>query len=57
MPLIGRIIPEFQDVNLREIIFQNYWIIYRIKRDIDIEILTVIHSARDFEAIFDVTQQ
>ncbi len=44
-PEAGRIVPEYQDKNLREKIFQNYRIVYRIKGDF-IEIVTISHSAR-----------
>lgn len=41
----GRIVPELNRKEIREVIFGNYRIIYRIKDDI-VEILTVYHSAR-----------
>jgi len=41
----GRIVPELNRKKIREVIFGNYRIIYRI-RDKLIEILTVYHSAR-----------
>lgn len=44
-PKSGRIVPEFSNKSIREIILGNYRIIYRIKNNI-IEILTVYHSAR-----------
>ena len=44
-PKIGRIVPEKNDVNIREIIFHNYRIVYRIKEE-NIEIITVIHGSR-----------
>ncbi|QEN04350.1 type II toxin-antitoxin system RelE/ParE family toxin [Thiospirochaeta perfilievii] len=44
-PKMGRIVPEFNDENLREIIFQNYRIIYKI-RDEEVAILTIFHLAR-----------
>jgi len=44
-PKAGRIVPEYQDENLREKIFQNYRIVYRIKGDF-IEIVIISHSAR-----------
>jgi addiction module RelE/StbE family toxin len=42
-PKSGRIVPEFPERNLREIIFGNYRIIYRIK-DNQIQILTIRHG-------------
>lgn len=53
MPLRGRVVPEFRDNTIREILYQNYRIVYRTNSIEDIEILTVIHSARDFEDAFE----
>ena len=44
-PKAGRMVPEFQDQNLRERIFQNYRIVYRLKNDL-IEIVTIAHCAQ-----------
>lgn len=44
-PELGRVVPNFDDNSLREIIFGNYRIIYEIRRN-TIEILTVWHSKR-----------
>jgi toxin ParE1/3/4 len=44
-PESGRIVPEFQRPDLRELIFQNYRIVYRIK-DGDVQIAAVVHGAR-----------
>jgi len=45
-PLIGRIVPEFNEKFIRELIEGNYRIIYRIKNDNQIDILRVYHVAR-----------
>lgn len=45
----GRIVPELNRKEIREIILGDYRIIYRVKEDI-VEILTVYHSARLLEA-------
>lgn len=50
-PLLGRVVPEFNKEEIREIIFYNYRIVYRNLKD-SIEILSVVHSARDFERTF-----
>jgi plasmid stabilization system protein ParE len=47
--VIGRIVPEIEIVEIRELIEGNYRIIYRIFSKESIEILTVHHSARDIE--------
>lgn len=45
-PRIGRMVPEAEQENIRELLYHNYRIIYRIKNGI-IEILTVVHGRRD----------
>jgi len=49
-PKSGRIVPEYKDENLREKIYQNYRIVYRIKKNL-IEIVAIIHGARQFENV------
>ncbi len=49
-PRIGRVVPETDDETIRELLYQNYRIIYRIKSEL-IEILTVIHVRRDLGAL------
>ncbi|MFH0926167.1 MAG: type II toxin-antitoxin system RelE/ParE family toxin [bacterium] len=44
-PRLGRIVPEYQNEELREKLFQNYRIVYRIKGDF-IEIVIISHCAR-----------
>lgn len=44
-PERGRVVPEFQNPNVREVILGNYRIIYRFQNGIA-EILTVYHGAR-----------
>lgn len=45
-PFLGRTVPEFNEKFIREIIEGNYRIIYRIKSEIQVDILRVFHSAR-----------
>jgi len=45
-PRIGRVVPEFSNENIRELINGNYRIVYTIKNQFQIDILTVHHSAR-----------
>jgi addiction module RelE/StbE family toxin len=47
---IGRIVPEFNQQDLREVIIGNYRIVYLVKDD-DIFILRVVHGARDLLAL------
>ena len=44
-PLSGRMVPEYQANDIRELIEKSYRIIYRIKQD-RIDVLAVIHGAR-----------
>ena len=44
-PFSGRIVPEYNNPNLREKIYQNYRIVYRIKNDA-IEIIVIVHGMR-----------
>ena len=48
-PQSGRVVPEKNDPNLRELIEGNYRIIYEILADDQINILAVHHSARDLK--------
>ena len=43
----GKIIPEINDPEIRELIEGNYRIIYKIKSDYDVSILAVHHSSRN----------
>ena len=45
-PEMVRRVPEAEEENVRELLFHNYRIIYRVETD-GILILTVIHGARD----------
>lgn len=46
-PQFGRVVPEYNKENIREIIYQNYRIVYRVK-ETSIEIATVTHGAKKF---------
>ena len=46
-PESGRIVPEFHDPTLREILWRNYRIVYRYTNN-RAEIVTVFHGARLF---------
>ena len=45
-PMIGRMVPEAQRENIREILFRSYRIIYRIIGE-RVDVLAVIHGSRD----------
>ena len=44
-PKAGRMVPEYGDENLREKIYQNYRIVYRL-RGKAVEIVAITHSAK-----------
>ena len=44
---IGKITPEINDPNIRELVDGNYRIIYRVLSEKHVDILTIHHSARD----------
>ncbi len=45
----GKIVPEINKENIRELIEGSYRIIYKIVKDSHIDILTIHHSARDLK--------
>jgi toxin ParE1/3/4 len=46
-PEIGRMVPEYRNSNIRELIFNPYRLVYRINHDRELcEIARVWHSAR-----------
>ncbi|PKB64123.1 MAG: plasmid stabilization protein [SAR202 cluster bacterium Io17-Chloro-G2] len=47
LPRSGRVVPEFRDDRLREIISGSYRIVYQLLDD-TVEVLTVHHGARIF---------
>ncbi len=51
-PKSGRIVPEFDDETLRELIFSSYRIIYRVRDELGIiEVVRIWHSARGLPEI------
>ncbi len=46
-PKAGRIVPEIERENIRELVEGNYRIVYRIKSESEVDILLVHHVARD----------
>lgn len=47
LPRSGRVVPEFGDDRLREVIWGSYRIVYQLLDD-TVEVLTVYHGARIF---------
>ena len=48
-PLMGRTVPEAGVNDVRELIYQGYRIIYRVKLD-RLQVITVIHGSRNLVA-------
>ena len=44
-PQSGRSVPEYRNEDLREKIYQNYRIVYRLKDD-TIEVIAICHGAK-----------
>ena len=49
-PQIGRMVPEFNRPDLRELIFRSYRIVYLLQSD-EAFILRVVHGSRDLLAL------
>jgi plasmid stabilization system protein ParE len=47
LPARGRLVPEADDANTRELLFQNYRIMYRVE-SARIITLAIVHGARDW---------
>lgn len=45
-PQSGRPMPEAQNPSIREVIYQGYRIVYRLRSDV-VEIVMVVHGSRD----------
>jgi plasmid stabilization system protein ParE len=54
-PEIGRVVPEYNNPRIREIIYKNYRIVYKLVEDV-IFVVLVVHGSRDLEALlqFDI---
>jgi toxin ParE1/3/4 len=53
IPLCGRVVPELDNTKIREVIYQNYRIVYKTFEEIkEVHILAIVHSARDFDKAF-----
>ncbi len=48
LPFRGRIVPEFQDKSIREIIVYSYRLIYLVESD-TAKIVALIHGRRDLQ--------
>jgi len=48
-PRIGRVVPEFDQDDIRELIVYSYRVIYQVQGD-DISVASVVHGARRLKA-------
>lgn len=49
-PQIGRVVPEYNNPRIREIIYQNYRVVYKINDDLII-IVYIGHGARELPSL------
>ena len=49
---MGRVVPEFGNTNIRELLVYSYRLIYEISSD-KIEIIAIIHGRQEFHKAFD----
>jgi toxin ParE1/3/4 len=47
-PGIGKVVPEYQNPDIRELIYRNYRLVYKIKSGI-VEIVTIFQGSRLLE--------
>ncbi len=47
----GRVVPEFKDIHIRELVVGNYRLIYRLGKT-SVHILGLIHGARNLKALW-----
>jgi len=45
-------VPELKSYGFREVIYRNYRIVYRLTDDDIVEILAVVHGAREIKRVF-----
>ncbi len=55
LPRLGRVVPELGDEITRELLVDNYRLIYEIRAD-TLYILRFVHGARDLAALWDRDQ-
>jgi len=48
LPRIGKVVPEIDDENIRELHMYSYRILYEVKAD-HIYVLAVVHKRQDFQ--------
>lgn len=48
-PLSGRVVPELEKEDIRELIYRNYRIVYQVINGDKIQVLTVFHSSKTLD--------
>ncbi len=48
-PEMGRVLPEIDETEVRELIYQHYRMVYHIISEIHVDIITIKHSSRDIK--------
>jgi toxin ParE1/3/4 len=48
-PEMGRVLPEIDEPEVRELIYQHYRIVYHIVSESRVDIITIQHSSRDIK--------
>ncbi|TAK64897.1 type II toxin-antitoxin system RelE/ParE family toxin [Methylobacter sp.] len=49
LPNMGRVVPEMEDKNIRELSLYSYRIIYEVKNE-QVYILTIVHKRQDLQS-------
>ncbi len=55
-PKMGRIVPEYQQNDIREILIQRYRVIHQLEQN-QILILTVIHGRRELTKLMEIDEE
>jgi toxin ParE1/3/4 len=53
MPFAGRIVPEFNDPKIRELIFRNYRLVYLVEANKDVTMLAVVQGNKLLEDLYE----
>jgi plasmid stabilization system protein ParE len=51
LPLLGRVVPEYGEDHIRELIVPPYRLIYVVRDDVCF-VVAVVHSSRDLSTLF-----
>lgn len=52
----GRVVPEFSDTNIRELLIRDYRLIYKIEETCII-IIALIHGKRDLNRLWEIERR